>query len=65
MNRINEVLEEQGIKPKWLAGQISKSYNVVSGYVQNRQQPKLEVLKEISQILDVNLKDFLKKDFND
>ena len=65
MNRIKEVLEEKGIKQKWLAEQLGKSYNMVNGYVQNRQQPRLEVLYEIARILDVNPKDLLKEDLND
>ena len=59
MNRIKEVLEEKGIKQKWLAEQLGKSYNMVNGYVQNRQQPRLEVLYEIAKILEVGVKDLL------
>ena len=65
MNRIKEVLEDKGIKQKWLAEQLGKSYNMVNGYVQNRQQPRLEVLYEIAKILEVNVKDLLKEDLND
>ncbi len=56
MNRIKEVLDEMGIKQKWLAERLSRSYNIVNGYVLNRQQPRLEVLNEISNILDVDVK---------
>jgi transcriptional regulator with XRE-family HTH domain len=59
MNRIKEVLEEKGIKQKWLAEQLGKSYNMVNSYVQNRQQPRLEVLYEIARIFDVKVKDLL------
>ncbi len=59
MNIIKEVLEEKGIKQTWLAEQLGKSYNMVNGYVQNRQQPRLEVLYEIARILDVEVKDLL------
>jgi transcriptional regulator with XRE-family HTH domain len=59
MNRIKEVLEEKGIKQTWLAEQLGKSYNMVNGYVQNRQQPRLEILYEIARILDVDVKDLL------
>jgi len=59
MNRIKEVLEEKGIKQTWLAERLGKSYNVVNGYVQNRQQPRLEVLYEIAEILNVVVKDLL------
>ncbi len=59
MNRIKEVLEEKGIKQTWLAERLGKSYNMVNGYVQNRQQPRLEVLYEIARILDVEVKELI------
>jgi putative transcriptional regulator len=59
MNRIKEVLESKGIKQTWLAEQLGKSYNMVNGYVQNRQQPRLEVLIEIANILDVDIKELI------
>ena len=62
MNRIKEVLEEKGIKQTWLSEKLGKSYNMVNSYVQNRQQPRLEVLYEIAKILEVNPKDLLKED---
>jgi putative transcriptional regulator len=60
MNRIKEVLEEKGIKQTWLADKLGKSYNMVNGYVQNRQQPRLEILYAIAEILEVDVKDLLK-----
>lgn len=60
MNRIKEVLEEKGIKQKWLAEKLGKSYNMVNAYVQNRQQPRLEVLFDIAKILDVDPKVLIK-----
>lgn len=62
MNRIKVVLEEKGIKQKWLAEKLGKSYNMVNGYVQNRQQPRLEVIFEIAKILDVNPKELIQSD---
>lgn len=59
MNRIKDVLEEKGIKQKWLAEKLGKSFNSVNSYVQNRQQPRLEVLNEIAKILDVDIKDLI------
>ncbi len=59
MNRIKEVLDEKGIKQTWLAEQLGKSYNMVNAYVQNRQQPRIEVLFEIAEILGVNVKELL------
>lgn len=59
MNRIKEVLEEKGIKQTWLAEKLGKSYNMVNGYVQNRQQPRLEILVDIARILDIDVKDLI------
>jgi putative transcriptional regulator len=59
MNRIKEVLDEKGIKQTWLAEQLGKSYNMVNAYVQNRQQPRLEVLYEIAEILEIDVKELL------
>ena len=59
MNRIKEVLEEKGIKQKWLADKLGKSYNMVNSYVQNRKQPRLEVLYKIAEILDVEVTELL------
>ena len=59
MNRIKEVLEKKGIKQVWLSKKLGKSYNMVNSYVQNRQQPRLEVLYEIARILDVEVKELL------
>lgn len=59
MNRIKEVLENKGIKQTWLAEQLGKSYNMVNAYVQNRQQPRLEDLFKIADILQVDIKDLI------
>jgi len=59
MNRIKEVLEEKGIKQTWLAEKLGKSYNMVNAYAQNRQQPRLETLMEIAEILDVDVKELI------
>ncbi|HBX50033.1 MAG: transcriptional regulator [Bacteroidetes bacterium RIFOXYA12_FULL_35_11] len=60
MNRIKEVLEKKGIKQIWLADKLGKSYNMVNSYVQNRQQPRLEILYEIANILEIDVKELLK-----
>lgn len=59
MNRIKEVLDERGIKQKWLAMKLDKSYNMVNSYVGNRRQPRIEVLYEIARILGVSVHDLL------
>jgi len=59
LNRIKEVLEEKGIKQIWLAEKLGKSYNMVNAYAKNRQQPRLETLMDIANILDVDVKDLI------
>ena len=34
MNQINDVLERKGIKQKWLAEELCKSYNMINSYAQ-------------------------------
>jgi len=59
MNRIKEVLVEQGIKQTWLAEKLGKSFNMVNSYVQNRRQPSLETLYKIAEILKVDVKELI------
>ncbi len=59
MNRIKEVLEEKGIKQTWLCEKLGKSYTQVNGYVHNRNQPRLEVLFQIAQLLNVQPKELI------
>jgi len=59
MNRIKEVLEEKGIKQTWLSAKLGKSYNMVNSYVQNRTQPSLDVLNQVADILDIDVKELI------
>lgn len=59
LNRIKEILDEKGISQTWLAKKLDKSFNSVNSYVCNRTQPHLETLLQISQILNVDLKDLI------
>jgi putative transcriptional regulator len=59
MNCIKQILENQGRSQRWLADKLGKSYNMVNAYVQNRQQPRVETLYEIAELLSVDIKDLL------
>lgn len=59
LNRIKEVLDEKGISQTWLSKKLDKSFNSVNAYVCNRTQPNLETLLQISQILNVDMKDLI------
>lgn len=61
VNKIKEVLERKGITQTWLAEKLSKSYNMVNAYVQNRRQPSLEDLYRIAEILNVEVTELLSK----
>lgn len=60
LNRIKEILEEKGIKQTWLAERLGKSFNTINAYACNRNQPTLEVLNQIADILQVNIKELIK-----
>ena len=59
MNKIKIVLDQKGIKQKWLAEQLGKSFNMENSYVQNRTQPSLETLYRIASILGVEIDELL------
>ena len=59
MNRIKEVLETKELTQMWLSKELKKSYNMVNSYVQNRRQPSIEVLFQIAEILNEDVKDLL------
>jgi len=59
MNRIKEVLKEQGRTQTWLAEKIEKSYVVVTNYCNNNAQPSIDVLRKIAKVLDVDVRELL------
>lgn len=59
MNRIQEILDERGVKQTWLAEKLNKSYNMVNAYCRNRRQPSLEMLYKIAELLEVDVKELL------
>lgn len=59
LNKIKEVLDSKGISQTWLAKQLGKSFSTVNCYARNKYQPDLETLLEISNILEVDLKDLI------
>ena len=59
MNRIKEILKEQGRSQAWLADKIGKSYVVVTNYCNNNTQPSIPVLREIANVLDVDIRELL------
>ena len=54
-NRIKEVLDEKGIKYKWLAEKLDTSPQTVSRWCLNRMQPRVEMLFRIAKVLRVDV----------
>lgn len=59
LNRLKEVLSEQGRTNKWLAENLGKSQVSVSRWCSNTTQPSLETLYQIAQLLEIDIKDLL------
>jgi transcriptional regulator with XRE-family HTH domain len=59
INRLKAVLAEKQRTNKWLAEQLGKSLTTVSRWCTNETQPSLEILVEIADILDVDVRELI------
>lgn len=59
INRIKIMLVEQGRTNKWLADKLGKNATTVSRWCTNDMQPSLETLVQISDVLQVNVRELL------
>jgi putative transcriptional regulator len=59
MNRIKEVLTEQGRSQAWLADKLDMSYMTVTRYCNNKRQPTIDTLNKIAELLEVDNRDLL------
>jgi transcriptional regulator with XRE-family HTH domain len=59
MNRIKEILEDQGRTQTWLAKKIKRSYVVTTNYCNNKTQPSLPILYCIATALKVDVRELL------
>jgi DNA-binding XRE family transcriptional regulator len=57
INRIKIVLAEQDRTNKWLAEQLGMSEVTVSRWVNNTQQPPIEIFLQIAVTLKVDIRD--------
>ena len=60
MNQIREILQQKGVKQKWLAEQLQMTPVMVNQYVNNVRQPKEMTLKRIAMILGVGVESLVK-----
>ena len=59
LNRIKAVLAETGHTGKWLAEQLDKDPATVSKWCTNTSQPDLVTLTEISNLINVTVRDLI------
>lgn len=59
LNRIKAVLRGQGRTNKWLSQQIDRNEVTVSRWCRNVQQPDLDTLFRIAELLSVDVCDLL------
>ena len=61
LNRLKVVLAEKRKTNKWLAEQLGKDPATVSKWCTNSSQPSLEHLVRISQCLEVDINELIRK----
>jgi putative transcriptional regulator len=59
LNRIKSVLAEKGKTNLWLAEQVGKDKSTVSKWCTNDQQPTLDTLFDIAEVLKIDVRDLL------
>ena len=62
LNRSKVALVERNVSQKELSSKIGKSFSTVNAYCANRQQPTLETLDKIAQVLNVPMRSLIKED---
>ena len=60
LNRLKVVLAEKKRTNKWLAEQLGKDPATISKWCTNACQPPLEALIQISQCLEVDIKELIR-----
>ena len=59
MNRLKEILNDQGRSQIWLAKQIDRSYATTTNYCNNKTQPSLSIMKKAAIALEVDIKELM------
>jgi len=59
LNRLKVVLVEHSKTSHWLAEQLGKTEHTISRWCQNKTQPSVALMKEISTVLNVDVKELL------
>ena len=59
LNRLKVVLAEKKRTNKWLAEQLGRDPATVSKWCTNTAQPGLETLREIANLLEIDIRDLI------
>lgn len=59
LNRLKVVLAERKRTNKWLAEQLGRDPATVSKWCTNTAQPGLETLREIANLLEIDIRDLI------
>lgn len=59
LNRIKSVLADKGKTNIWLAEQLGKNKTTVSKWCTNDQQPTLDTLFDIAEVLNIDVRELL------
>ena len=59
INRLKVVLVEQGKTSKWLAQMLEKNETTISRWCTNEVQPSLDMLVNIAELLNIDIKELL------
>lgn len=59
LNRLKVILVEKKKTSKWLADELGKNTATVSKWCTNTNQPDLQTLSNIAELLDVDIKDLI------
>lgn len=61
INRIKIVLAENNKTNKWLAETLGRNEATVSRWCTNDNQPPIDILYQIAQILDIDIRELLNR----
>ena len=64
INRLKIVLAEKKKTGKWLAETLGKDQTTVSKWCTNTSQPDLHTLKRIAEVLEVDIKELIVREYN-
>lgn len=59
MNNLKEILYSKGMTQEDLAKEINVNQETISRWVNGRHKPRAKHLKQISEVLDIEIKDLL------